>query len=194
MVFSRPHFFTEALHTMSKYSRLLIIATVALSLAFAGCKKEKAAEADEFKFVTYPGAHYLPHLTEVTKQAHTVIKPGDEPPATAIYDTDASVDDVANFYVKAYGYSGVAPDATNNLSAAKPAAYQRSGDLQTDTKAIEPLLPKLNLHTDVARATGPYKAVEIASKPNRPRVTVQRPYFDVTTSQVVPRTLILMSR
>ncbi len=111
-----------------------------------------------------------------------------------IYDTDASVDEVATFYARAYGYAGVAPDATNNLSAAKPAAYYRTGDLATDTKAIEPLLPKLNLHTDVSRAAGSYKAAEIAGKANRPRVTVQNPYFDVTTSQVVPRTMILMAR
>jgi hypothetical protein len=170
----------------------MIVLAVACFLAIAGCRKEKGG--DEFKFVTYPGARYLLHLTEVTKQAHSVMKPGEEPPATMIYDTDASIDDVANFYVKAYGYSAVAPDATNNLSAAKPAAYRRSGDLQADTKAVEPLLPKLNLSTDVSRATGTYNAVEIAGKPERPRVTVQRPYFDVTTSQVVPRTLILMSR
>ena len=58
-----------------------------------------------------------------------------------IYDTDAPVDEVATFYARAYGYPNVAPDATNNLSAAKPSAYYRTGDLATDTKAIEPLLP-----------------------------------------------------
>ncbi len=179
---------------MYKTSRIITIAALAAMLALAGCSKEKGGESDEFKFITYPGARYLPHLTELTKQAHTLIKPGEEPPPTAIYDTDASVDDVANFYVKAYGYSAIAPDATNNLSAAKPPAYRRTGDLEPDVKAIEPLLPKLNVKADISKAVGTYQAVEIAPKPNRPRVTVQRPYFDVTTSQVVPRTLILMAR
>jgi hypothetical protein len=144
--------------------------------------------------VVYPGARYLPHLTELTKQAHKIIKPSEEPPPTAIYDTDASVDNVANFYVQSYGYPAIAPEATSTGGADKPPAFRRSGDLQTDTKAIEPLLPKLNLQTDVSKAVGKYNAVEIAPKTNRPRVTVQRPYFDATTSQVVDRTLILMSR
>jgi hypothetical protein len=52
----------------------------------------------------------------------------------------------------------------------------------------------MKLTTDVTKASGSYKAAEIAPRPNRPRVTVQRPYFDVTTSQVVDRTLILMTR
>jgi hypothetical protein len=180
---------------MSKFSRLLLFMLV-VSLVVLGCHKETdEGEEDSFSFVVYPGAHYLPHLTELTKQAHKVISPNaPEPPPTAIYDTDASVDDVANFYVKAYGYPAVAPDATNNLSAAKPLAYRRTGDIGTDVKGLEPLLTKMNLHPDLARATGAYKSVEIAAKPNRPRVTIQHPYFDVTTSQVVDRTIILMSR
>src|SRR5437660_2268886 len=112
-----------------------------MTAVLAGCSKEKAGEGEEaFSFVVYPGAQYLPHLTELTKQAHKVLKPADEPPPTAIYDTDAAVEDVATFYAKSYGYGNVAPDATNNLSAAKPAAYYRTGDLQVDAQAIVPLL------------------------------------------------------
>ncbi len=175
-----------------RVAAVLLIVTTAL----VGCSKEKSTEAeDSFSFVVYPGAQYLPHLTEVTKQAHKVITPGNaEIPPTAIYDSDASVEDVANFYAKSYGYGKVAPDATNNLSAAKPAAYYRNGDLQTDVQGIVSLLQKMKLTTDITRAQGQYKAADIEAKPNRPRVTVQRPYFDVTTSQVVNRTLILMSR
>jgi hypothetical protein len=177
---------------MSKLFRTAA-ALLLVTAALAGCKKEKPADA--FSFVVYPGAQYLPHLTEMTKQAHKVINPGAvEAPPTAIYDTDASVDTVASYYAKSYGYGTVAPDATNNLSSAKPAAYFRAGDLQNDVKAIEPLLQKMKLNTDISRAQGKYKAADIEPKPNRPRVTVQRPYFDVTTSQVVDRTLILMAR
>ena len=57
-----------------------------------------------------------------------------------------------------------------------------------------PIAEKMNLKIDASKAQGHYKAAEIAAKPNRPRVTVQRPYFDVSTSQTVERTLILMSR
>lgn len=177
---------------MSKTLRLT--AALAVLLAIAGCKGEKSSEPEVFSFVVYPGARYLNQLTDLTKQAHKVITPAEEPPPTAIYDTDAPIDQVAEFYAKSYGYDKVAPDATNNLSAAKPAAYFRSGDLGTDQKAIEPVLAKMNLHPDLTKAVGHYRAAEIAAKPNRPHVTVQRPYFDLSTSQTVDRTLILMSR
>src|SRR5205085_6532053 len=145
----------------SKFSRLLLVLLV-VSLSILGCGKEKdEGDEDLFSFVVYPGARYLPHLTELTKQAHKVIKPNElEPPPTAIYDTDASVDDVANFYVKAYGYPPVAPDATNNLSAAKPPAFRRTGEIAGDVKGIEGVMSKMNLQTDLARATGKYTAVE----------------------------------
>jgi hypothetical protein len=180
---------------LRKLIHLLAVMAI-VSAALVGCKHEKGPAAEEaFSFVVYPGAQYLPHLTEMTKQAHKVLKPGEpEPPPTAIYDTDASVEDVANFYAKSYGFGAVAPDATNNLSAAKPRAFFRNGDLHGDAQAIEPLLQQMKIPTDISRAQGTYKAADIDAKPNRPRVTVQRPYFDVTNSQVVNRTLILMSR
>lgn len=180
---------------MTRVSRLLLVLSVVSLVVLAGCKGEKEEEQDQFSTVVYPGARYLPHLTDLTKQANKVIKPNEpDAPQVWIYDTDASVDDVATFYAKSYGYGTVAPDATNNLSAAKPPAYRRTGDLLADQKAAEPLFPKLNLHPDLSKAGGTYNAVEIAPKINRPRVTIQRPYFDLTTSQTVDRTIILMSR
>lgn len=173
-----------------------VLVAVALLALVAGCQKKEGAapDAEAFSFVVYPDSRYLGQLTEMTKQAHKVINPGNEPPPTAIYDTDKPVDEVASYYAKEYGYSGVAPDATNNLSAAKPPAYYRTGDLATDTRAIEGILKQLNAPTDVSKAQGTYRAADIAPRPNRPRVTVQRPYFDSATSQVVDRTLILMSK
>ena len=180
---------------MSNHMRTLLAALVAAALMFTGCKgEEDYTEPEAFSFVVYPGAKYLGQLTETTKNAHKVLNPGNEPPPTAIYDTDAPMEQVAEYYAKEYGYNGVAPDQTNNLSAAKPPAFYRTGNLGDDAKAIAELLKKMNLPTDVTKASGLYKAAEIQSRPNRPRVTVQRPYFDVTTSQVVDRTLILMSR
>jgi hypothetical protein len=114
--------------------------------------------------------------------------------ARAIYDTDAPVDKVAEFYAQAYGYNTIAPDATNNLSSAKPPAYYRTGDLAKDLAPIVTTAKKLNPNLDATKAVGTYRAVEIDPKPNRPRVTIQRPYFDASSSQTVDRTLILMSR
>jgi len=181
---------------LSKTTRLLLLsALLVVAAILAGCKgQEEYAEPEAFSFVVYPGARYLGQLTEITKQAHRTLNPGQEPPPIAIYDADVPVEKVAEFYAKEYGYAQVAPDATNNLSAAKPEAYYRAGDLATDARAIQPLMERMNVHADISKATGSYKAAEIAPRPNRPRVTVQRPYFDVTSSQVVDRTLILMSR
>ena len=174
--------------------RSLIITSV-LALLILGCAQEaEYAEPEQFEFVTYPGARYLGELTEVTRQAHKLAKPNQEPPPVAIYDTEASVEDVANFYAKSYGYNSVAPDATNNLSATKPPAYFRMGELQADVKSVEATLPQLGLAPDISKAQGSYKAAEIEARPNRPRVTVQRPYFNVKTSEVVDRTIILMAR
>jgi hypothetical protein len=172
-----------------------LLAVLLVATAVISCKSENEAnEPETFSFVVYPGAHYLQHLTDMTKQAHKLLKPNMDAPPIAVYDTEASVDEVANFYAKSYGYNTVAPDATNNLSSAKPPAYYRGGDLAADTRPIEPLLQKMGVKTDLSKATGTYKAAEIEPRPNRPRVTIQRPYFDVSSSQVVDRTLILMAR
>ena len=180
---------------MSLKKRHLLSALLILTAVFAGCKgKEELAEPEAFSFVVYPGSRYLGQLTETTKNAHRTVDPSQEPPPIAIYDTDAPVEQVAEFYAKEYGYKEVAADVTNNLSAAKPPAYYRTGDLQSDTRAIEELLRKMNMPTDVSKAVGSYRAAEILPRPNRPRVTAQRPYFDSTTSTVVDRTLILMAR
>jgi hypothetical protein len=182
---------------MSKVSRLLLVAAL-LAVVAAGCGKEKknneASEQDAFSFTIYPGARYLAPLTDLWKQARKVFLPNDEVPPIAIYDTDAPLEKVAEFYAQSYGYSTIAPDATNNLSSAKPPAYYRTGDLQKDVAGIVSVAQKLNLKLDPSKAVGTYRAAEIDPKPNRPRVTIQRPYFDASTSQTVDRTLIMMTR
>lgn len=173
----------------------LIGGVLLLLLVAGGCRKEdEYSQPEAFSFIVYPGSRYLGQLTDLTKKAHKLINPNEEAPPVAIYDTDAPVEEVATFYAKSYGYGSVAPDATNNMSSVKPKAYYRTGDLGADAKSIESMFPKLGVNTDVSKAVGFYKAAEIAPLPNRPRVTVQRPYFDETTSQVVNKTIILMSR
>ena len=179
----------------SRLSRAVLIASAA-ALVLAGCKTEKTTatvEPQAFTITPYPGAVYLTQLSDVTKRAFTLIHPKDAPPPVAIYDTDAPLETVADFYAKTYGIDRIASDPTNNLSAAKPPAYYRVGDLQTDVKAIDALLKQMKMNTDITKAQGKYRAAEIEPKTNRPRVTIQRPYFDVTKSQVIDRTMILMS-
>jgi len=176
-----------------KLPRLALYVLIA-SLVFAACKggEEEYAEPEAFSFVIYPGSRYLGQLTETVKSAHKVMNPTTEPPPTAVYDTDATVEQVADYYAKQYGYASVA--AEKGTAAATPQAYYYDGDLAADNQAMAPLLPKMGLQTDVTKATGKYRGAFIAPRPNRPRVTIQRPFFDVTTSQVVDRTMILMSR
>jgi hypothetical protein len=181
---------------MSKVSRLLLVALV-VTLVVAGCGKEKKNNANEpeaFSFTIYPGSRYLAQLTDLWKQARKVFRPSEDVPPIAIYDTDAPLDKVAEFYAQSYGYSKIAPDATNNLSSAKPPAYYREGDLAKDVAGIVPVAQKLNIKLDPTKAVGIYRAAEIDPKPNRPRVTIQRPYFDASTSQTVDRTLIMMTQ
>jgi len=182
---------------MNRVSRLMLVAAL-VALVVAGCGKEKknnqSTEPEAFAFTIYPGARYLAPLTDLWKQARKVLVPNDDVPPVAIYDTDAPIDKVAEFYAQSYGYKTVAPDATNNLSSAKPPAYYRSGELAKDVAGIVPVAQKLNLKLDPSKAVGSYRAAEIDPKANRPRVTIQRPYFDATTSQKVDRTLIMMSR
>ncbi len=181
--------------TLRTYFSTGLSALLVLTALFVACKgEEELAEPEAFSFVVYPGSRYLGQITENIKAAHKFINPAQEPPPTAVYDTDASVEQVAEYYAKQYGYKEIAPDVNNNLSATKPPAYYRAGDHAVDIKEIEPLIKQMKLATDTSKAVGTYKAAEIAPRPNRPRVTISRPYFDVTTSQVVDRTLILMSR
>jgi hypothetical protein len=175
--------------------RILLSALVVSMMVFTACKREDDfVEPEAFSFVVYPGARYLGQLTETFKKGHKTAFPTNEPPPMAVYDTDAPIEQVAEFYAKEYAYGEVAPDVTNNLSASKPKAYYRTGELGSDAKAIEELLKKMNMPTDVSKAAGVYRAAEITPRPNRPRVTIQRPYFDPNTSAVVDRTLILMAR
>jgi hypothetical protein len=182
---------------MTKVARLLLAASLIALIAFfvAGCGKEKKTDEQEaFSFTIYPGSRYLAQLTDLWKQARRVIKPNEDVPPIAIYDTDAPIDKVAEFYAQSYGYNKVAPDATNNLRSAKPPAYYREGELAGDVAAIVPVTQKMGVKVDPSKAVGHYRAAEIDPTPNRPRVTIQRPYFDASTSQTVDRTLIMMSR
>lgn len=182
---------TLAPEEMHLRRKRIIAATLLIALlAACGGGEEEIGESEPFSFVIYPGSRYLGQLTEATKQAHRLIAPEQEPPPTAIYDTEAPLDEVAAHYAKQYGYDLSAAAAPGK----EQKVMQRTGELATDVKAIEPLLRQMNMPTDVSKASGTYKAIELAPKPNRPRVTIQRPYFDVTTSEVVDRTMILMSR
>jgi hypothetical protein len=180
-----------------------LIAAAGLIVALAGCKEEKVtplsenesadAKAAAYNFQIYPKAEFLPKMTDVLRRVHFVLHPdAKQAPPTAAYHVDATVEQVAEFYATRYGHGRVAPNSVNNFSSAPPAAYYRTGDLHADASSAIDIMNKLQLKSDVSKAIGTYKGAHVSGTANFPRVTIQRPYFDHLTSQVVDKTLIIL--
>ena len=175
-----------------------------LLIPLLGCRREKSADVSDYEsrdsqgsgytFIVYPGARLLTELTDLRRKAQSTLANGSGAPPQAVYDTDASVEAVATFYAKQYGYGKVARDATGNFSSASPPAYYRTGDLAQDNAGMKSVLDRLGFKADLSKAVGTYEGAQISAQPSRPAVTLTRPYFDVTKSQVVNRTLIIMYR
>src|SRR5688500_14289657 len=185
--------------------RIVLTAVIAVSLAGVGCRRESPLkplseyesadlQARTYNFQVYPQAKFLEKQTELLRKAHFVLQPtASEAPPMAMYESDAPLEQVAGYYAEKYGYK-VAENETNNFSSAKPEAYYTGGDLGKDVASIKPVLDKLEAKTDISKATGTYRGAHINPSANMPRVTLQRPYFDLINSQVVDKTLILLVR
>jgi len=186
---------------MSKMSAFVVAVLLVTS-----CRREEltpplsSAESAEvqaraYSFKVYPGSRFLQPQTELFRKAHFVLHPeAVQAPPTAAYESEGSVEQVAQFYAREYGFSKVAESEANGFSSIKPNAYYTSGDLATDLPSIKPILEKLEMKVDESKAVGSYRGAHINGTDTRPRVTIQRPYFDVATSRVIDRTLILMVR
>lgn len=149
--------------------------------------------ARAWSFQVYPGSEFLADYTDAFRRSHTLLTPeSPEPPPIAVYDTDASVEDVAQFYAETYGYEAVAPPPEDPDSA--PPAYFTSGDIGADTRKIADLLRQLGYQHDFSTLEGKWKGAHIAPTGPYPRVTIQRPYFHFASGEVRDRTLILMVR
>ncbi len=182
----------------------LVVALSLFLLAAACQKKEEAIQPlDEYtssdlqssgnNFYVYAGARFLSEMTDLFKKSHFVLHPeATTAPPIAAYESDASVQQVAQFYAQKYGYPEVAPNEVNDLSSVKPRAYYRAGDMAADTKALEPILAKMQVKSDLSQATGNYNAAHISPKQDYPRVSIQRPYFDFLQSKVVDKTFIII--
>lgn len=153
-----------------------------------------AVQAKAFNFEVYPGAKYLDGQADILRRAHFVINPDSkDAPTMAVYDTDAPLEEVAKFYSEKYKVE-LAENQANNFKTIKPSAYYLTGDLATDAAAIAPVIEKLSLGTDVSKAAGAYRGAYFEAQESLPRVSLQRPWFDIANSQVVDRTLIVMVR
>lgn len=177
----------------------------ALFVAAIGCRKETNRpvadyevadiQARAYNFQVYPGAQYLKEPTEILRRGSLAMHPSlTEAPPMAMYDTNASIDDVAEFYRVKYDYARIAENEMNSFSSAKPNAYFSTGDMRKDLESIRPLVDQLKLKVDYDKAAGKYRGAYLAPKPGMPRVTLQRPYFDLSKNQVVDRTLIVLVR
>jgi hypothetical protein len=109
-----------------------------------------------------------------------------------ILDTEAPIEEVAEWYAQLYGVGRVAEDQVNDFSPITPRAYLLDGDLQADFRRIEPLLEQLGVDTGIEGVEGSYRGAHITAVWGRPRVTLQRPYVDPTRGEVVDRTMILL--
>lgn len=178
----------------------LVVAVAALLIA-AACREENlepmapgeaaGVQAKAYNFVVYPGSRFLEQHTDVMRRSHFVLNPdaADAPPM-AVYESDAPVDEVARFYAQEYGY---ALADTAGTGAETPKAYLTSGDL-SESLAIKPITEKLGLQLEFENLSGPWRGAHIAPRIDRPRVTLQRPYYDYVNDAVVDKTLILMVR
>lgn len=176
-----------------------------VAVSLVGCRKESPLrplseyesadlQARTYNFQVYPGARFLEKQTELLRRAHFVMQPNaTEAPPMAMYDTEAALDQVAQFYADRYGYK-LAANQTNNFSSVQPDAFYTSGDLAKDVQTIKPVLDQLEVQTDLSKASGEYRAAHISPSENMPRVSLQRPYFDLISGQVVDRTQILLVR
>jgi len=180
------------------------LAALSLLLLLVSCGGEKArplseyestdVQAKAFNFQVYPGAKFLEGQTDILRRAHFVMQPDTkDAPHLAVYETESPLEEVARFYAEKYGYQ-LAENEANDFKTIKPSAYYLAGDLAADAQAIAPVVAKLNTGTDISKAAGAYRGAYFEAQVSLPRVNLQRPYFDITSSQVVDRTLIVMVR
>ncbi|MGA7614540.1 MAG: hypothetical protein WBX15_05100 [Thermoanaerobaculia bacterium] len=184
--------------------RMLPLLLVLLASFPIACNREKLVplseyevtdvEAKAYNFNVFPGAHFLEPQTQLLRKAHFVLHPkAKEAPPMAMYDTEKPIEEVAEYYANLYGYQLLQPNEAKKAKE-KPQAYYSEGSLRTDAQALIPLLPKLGLSADVSGATGGYKGVYVAPTEKYPRVTLQRPYYDVLSNTTVDKTLIILVR
>lgn len=182
--------------------RLVILLAVSL-LAISCAKKNEIQPVSEYEsadiqaksydFHVYPGSRFLGGQTELMRRMYLMMKPdAKEPAPMAAYDSDASLEQVAAWYLQRYGYGEIAPTDAPEASGAKPSAYYNAGDFAKDAPIIRQRLETLGMPSDVSQASGSYRGAYFAPKTNLPRVSLQRPYFDANERKVVDRTLIVM--
>lgn len=184
--------------------RLAAILGLFLVLLLSSCRDEPELEVlDEYEsaglaarawsFQVFPGSEFLPDFTGAYRRSHALLNPeSPEPPPIAVYVTDVPVEEVARFYAEKYGYPEVAE--LQAASESGPPAHYTSGDLGTDTRNISGLLTQLGYEHDLSSVGGTWQGAHIEGTGPYPRVTIQRPYFDFESGEIVDRTLILMVR
>lgn len=184
--------------------RVMVLLMLGLMPAI-GCREEPVQPLSEYEsadltaaawdFKVHPNAEFDAELTDLYRKAHFVMNPAAESaPPMAVYTTDNSLEEVAQWYASLYGYARLAENEVNDFSSVAPRAYLTRGDLGEATRAIVPLLEKLELPADVSAVEGEYRGAHISKKDGMPRVTLQRPFYDAPRGTVVDRTFILLVR
>lgn len=186
--------------------RCLRVVAITLAVLVSACRQEPALEqlppseaaairAQAWDFHVYPGATELGGQEDLLRRAALALDPArKEPPALGMWDTDAPLETVAEFYTGKYRYGPIAPTNAPLADGSNPVAWWGEGNLAEDAARTRPVLEKLGMKSDVSAAVGTYRSVTMRGNNGLPRVSIQRPYFDLIGGKVVDRTLVLLVR
>ncbi len=158
-----------------------------LALFTTGCEQQ-----NDLHFPVYPGAVQRPRIARIFVNAHEILNRDDPREIDLmVLDSAASVEEVAEWYAKLYGFE-VSQDQVNDFSPMPPRAYLLEGNLRNDFEGIKPLLAKMGIEPEVQGVEGMYQGAHVDAVYGRPRVSIQRPYVDPVREKLVDRTLILL--
>lgn len=144
-------------------------------------------------FQVYPGSTFLEDHTEAYRRSHSIVNPQSRRiPPMAVYESADSVEEVAQFYARIYGYDRVHPNTVNDFSPYPPHAYLIRGELGEATRTILPIIEQLGYESDITGVSGPFVGAQIDGIDLFPRVSLQRPWYDFITGEVRDSTMILM--
>lgn len=136
---------------------------------------------------------YLARQTVLLERAQSLMNPDTSGRAKlALLDTADPFEDILHCYASLYQVEYIANNQHNDLSAVPPAAFRFQGDVAADLQTIRPVLDALGQAPNGPQPSTPYAGATFLPRDGRPRVSLQRPYYDLVDGRIVDRTLILL--
>ena len=149
-------------------------------------KVEEYVSQDPWAELAYPGAEQRVEQEDLLRKAHFLANPSaDSAPHVEAYSTPDPLNEVAAFYARKYGYGVLPEDPT-------APAHLGSGDFADMRQSIEQIAAKLVETPDLEALKGPYRTAYFRGTGMLPRISLQRPYFDLTRGELIDQTVIVM--